>query len=478
MQVLVLSQAREPALVTRLQALGHRVQRLAPEKVPALEARTLELVCVVPFSMTTVPDWADARVRLARASRYYVVVGEQMGTREVMAAARDGAHDVLSHGDEDARWEEALTGAARSQELWWQLYGAQQPIDSKTLVGRSSAMQTLRESIQRIGPTDATVLIMGESGTGKERVAEAIHAASGRHPFVTVNCAAIPAELMESELFGVEKGAFTGANRSRPGLVEEASGGTLFLDEIGEMDLSLQPKLLRFLETRRARRVGSTQEYRCQMRVISATNRDLRGDSEAGRFRLDLYYRLSEVILNTPPLRHRPDDIPDLARVFLVGAAERMGKNFERMEPELIHAFQQHRWTGNVRELKQAIERMAIHYDGPVMRASYWVPPAEVTKATTTAPFPAAASTFAPAAQAPPTPPRPPMAPANGAPVSWAHPTERFAEGYRPMAPNKREKYQMATRLIEESDGDLAWVAAQMGIHPTTLYRWRKSGKV
>ncbi|MGF1453433.1 MAG: sigma-54 interaction domain-containing protein [Opitutales bacterium] len=481
MQVLVLAQRRAPALVQRLQGLGHRVQVLPPERLPSLEAKTLDIVCVVPFTETSSAAWPEDRVRLARASRYYVVVGDNMNTRQVMMAARDGAHDALCTSDDDARWTEALEGAARSQQLWWQLYGAQTPIDGQSLVGRSGAMKSLRESIQRIGPTDATVLIMGESGTGKERVAESIHGASGRGAFITVNCAAIPAELMESELFGVEKGAYTGANRSRPGLVEEAAGGTLFLDEIGEMDFSLQPKLLRFLETRRARRVGSTREYQCLVRVVSATNRELRRESENGRFRLDLYYRLSEVILNTPPLRHRPDDIPDLARLFLEGAAERMGKNFERLEPELIHAFQQYAWPGNVRELKQAIERMAIHYDGPVMRASFWAPPElEAPAPRTRAPFPVSEPEPAPRAAPQPAGTAAPFSGAP-APASWGdggHGSYGYGHGYRPMAPSKREKYQIASRLIEESDGDLGWVAAQLGIHPTTLYRWRKSGKV
>ncbi len=560
MKIAILTDERVPRLLNRLQGLGHRVQLLPPERLPTLDAKTLDLVCVVPWEVTVSRDWPDVRVRLARASRYYVVVGEPMGTREVMAVARDGAHDALCATDPDARWEEALQGAANSQALWWQLYGTAQPLDAQNLAGRSGAMQALRESIQRIGPTDATVLIMGESGTGKERVAEAIHAASGRTPFVTVNCAAIPSELMESELFGVEKGAFTGANRSRVGLVEEAAGGTLFLDEIGEMELNLQPKLLRFLETRRARRVGSTTEYRCALRVVSATNRDLRHESENGRFRLDLYYRLSEVVLNTPPLRHRPEDIPDLARIFLQGAAERMGKNFERVEPELIQSFQQYRWPGNVRELRQAIERMAIHYDGPVMRESFWVPP-EVpggrrsgshapfavpggallplmssptaaptapalsghhrrggpapgvdaaslvhgsdsasrasfpssgldSAASSTAPgnpqsgLSAASSSFWPATgpvgPGQPGPPPPGHGPSgSGYPGggAWGPGFGGNVAGFgRP--PNKRERFQQARQLIEESGGDLTWVAAQLGIHPTTLYRWRKNGQV
>jgi transcriptional regulator with PAS, ATPase and Fis domain len=326
-------------------------------------------------------------------------------------------------------------------------------------------MKALRESVQRLGPTDATVLILGESGTGKERVAEAIHAAAGRGPFVPINCAALPADLLESELFGAEKGAFTGADRAKPGLVEEAASGTLFLDEIGELPLALQPKLLRFLETHMARRVGSTKEYRANARVISATNRDLSADAEAGRFRLDLFYRLSEVILNTPPLRHRREDMPDLARTFLRQAAVRVGKNFETLEPELIQRFQQHDWPGNVRELKQAIERVAFHYDGPVMRAAWWeVPPSRDARAAA-----AVAPTVFAGGQIMP-------APAAGA----GHPAQLYAGAmtFGGFPPSRRGRAALARRLLQENAEDLTWVAAQVGVHPTTLYRWRKSGKV
>ncbi|MGE9296194.1 MAG: sigma-54 interaction domain-containing protein, partial [Puniceicoccales bacterium] len=312
---------------------------------------------------------------------------------------------------------------------------------------------------QRIGPTDATVLIMGESGTGKELVAESIHETSGRDPFVTVNCAAIPSELMESELFGAEKGAFTGATRNKPGLVEEAAGGTLFLDEIGELPISLQPKLLRFLETRRARRVGSTKEYESEVRVVSATNRDLRAESQRGTFRLDLFYRISEVILNTPPLRHRPEDIPDLSRLFLEGAAVRLGKNFESLEPDLIFRLQEYKWPGNVRELRQAIERLAIYYDGPVMRGTWWVEPEPPeAESRSASPFPEGGQPKSSSRE-----PFPEVAHVSPSPG---------------RALNKRQRFEYARQLLEESDGDLSWTAAQLGIHPTTLYRWRKEGKV
>ncbi len=486
MKVALLTREKNPPVLKRLQLLGARVQVQPPEKIDGLDRISTDLVYLVPFASLNTPGWPEARVLLARGSRFYIVVGEKLRSEHIMLAARDGAHDVVDTSDSDERWAQAITKAAQSQALWWQLYGGRGELEPGRLVGRSAVMSALRESIQRLGPTDATVLIMGESGTGKERIAEALHSASGKEAFVAVNCAAIPEDLLESELFGAEKGAFTGAIKPKPGLVEEAAGGTLFLDEIGEMTLALQPKLLRFLETRRARRVGSTKEYQCDVRVVSATNRDLRREAEDGRFRLDLFYRLAEVVLNAPPLRHRVEDIPDLAQVFLRGASERVGKNFESLEPELIRKFQGYAWHGNIRELKQSIERLAIHYDGPVMRAAWWEPPAPVaTRATgpaapaypgltayppeagfagpspapnfgQTAPFTVPAGSFPPAPQA-----------ASPYPASVAT-----------ALPSRKDRLSLARRLLAEHGDDLTWVAAQLGIHPTTLYRWRKSGKV
>jgi transcriptional regulator with PAS, ATPase and Fis domain len=460
---LVTSQKNHPAL-RRLQALGLRAQIQAPERIRSLERDSTDLVYVVPTELLQTSGWNEHRVRLARASRCYVVFGPDLDTRGVMAASRDGAHDVLDlTADDDQRWLTALDHAANSQTLWWQLYGGQGDVDEEKLVGRSATMKALRESVQRLGPTDATVLILGESGTGKERLAETIHAASGRNPFVPINCAALPADLLESELFGAEKGAYTGADRARPGLVEEASGGTLFLDEIGELPLALQPKLLRFLETRMARRVGSTKEYRTRVRVLTATNRNLRAEAEAGRFRLDLFYRISEIILNAPPLRHRPEDIPDLARAFLRQAAVRVGKNFESLEPELVAKFQQYDWPGNVRELKQAIERLAFHYDGPTMRAAWWdVPSAHETRTTF-----AATPTVYPGGQIAPA-----AFPITNAP---ANPGPAHAAG---LPPSRRGRIALAKKLLQDNVEDLTWIAAQAGVHPTTLYRWRKTGKV
>lgn len=468
MKVCLLTQEKNPDILKRLQRLGHYVQVEPSNRVTTLGPDSGDLVYLIPYESCLLASWSQQRIFLARASRYYLVFGDGLSTNQIMNAARDGAYDVLDLQDDDERWNEAIHNSANSQALWWELYGGRGGNEEEHLVGASRSMKSLRESVSRIGPTDATVLIMGESGTGKERVSEAIHAASGKSVFIPVNCAAIPPDLLESELFGVEKGAFTGANRSKPGLVEEAAGGTLFLDEIGEMDITLQPKLLRFLEQRRARRVGSTKEYTCDIRLISATNRDLKAESDQGAFRLDLFYRLSEVIINTPPLRHHKSDIADLARVFLNNVAERLGKNFESLEPELVYKFQHYDWPGNVRELKQVIERLAIYYDGPTMREAWWTIPEPIPSRSKPEEKPSATVSREMKQMTPS--PMPNMG--NTPPAMPAMKGRGF--GF----PNKREKMQIAKRLLDESGGDLAWTAAQMGVHPTTLYRWRKSGKV
>lgn len=514
----------KPSLLARLEALGKGFPTLHG-KLRSLGPETLDHVYVAGASLADTEHWALLRASLAQANRYYVVASEQPTSRNVVRAMRDGAYDVLTGEDPPPRWRQALTGAADAQKLWWELYGAADSEELHGIVGRSRLIRDLRESIQRIGPTMASVLVLGESGTGKELVAQAVHATSARGPFISLNCAAIPPDLMESELFGADKGAYTGATQTKPGLVEAANGGTLFLDEIGELRLSLQPKLLRFLETRKARRVGSTREQTFDVRIISATNRNLPGEVQAGRFRADLFYRLSEFDIYTPPLRARPEDIADLVQVFLVEASERFGRYFASIEPELIEKFRQHNWPGNVRELRQTIERLVLHYDGPILRASWWLPPAvhyphpsllpaphsplqpaphasppanaEAWASQTPASLSPAASASSTAAGSSPAAPgatsaapdASPVAP-GATPATWATPTTWATTPPAstakpapalPQAPqylNKRERFDLARQLLEQSGGDLTWTAAQLGIHPTTLFRWRKAGKV
>ena len=240
------------------------------------------------------------------------------------------------------------------------------------MFGSCAAMQHVFEFIERIGPLDTTALITGESGTGKELVARALHqkSACAGGPMVAVNSAAIPRELAESELFGHEKGAFTGASSLRLGKFELANGGTLFLDEIGELPLETQAKLLRVLEERKVTRLGGSRDYSVKVRVISATHQDLHALVQSGRFRQDLLYRLEVVSLRLPPLRERAEDIELLARHFLASLREKLGRRIDDFTPEALAKMRAYRWPGNVRELKNAVERAAILCEGPMIEAS------------------------------------------------------------------------------------------------------------
>jgi DNA-binding NtrC family response regulator len=233
-------------------------------------------------------------------------------------------------------------------------------------------MAEIRRLIARIAPTDATALITGETGTGKEVVARAIHGESDRRdrPFVAVNCGSIPETLLESELFGHAKGSFTGADREHRGLLEAAADGTLLLDEIGEMPLLLQPKLLRAIECREYRRVGSTSPLRLQSRILASTHRDLKAMTASGLFRPDLYYRLCVVEIEVPPLRRRPQDILPIAEHLLQRLAARLHRPRPQLEPEAVAALERYSWPGNVRELANVLERALILTDSPRLHAA------------------------------------------------------------------------------------------------------------
>ncbi|KIP90477.1 MULTISPECIES: sigma-54 dependent transcriptional regulator [Pseudomonas] len=239
------------------------------------------------------------------------------------------------------------------------------------IIGSSPAMLELYSKIRKVSPTDSNVLVQGESGTGKELVARALHNLSKRAkaPLISVNCAAIPETLIESELFGHEKGAFTGASASRAGLVEAADGGTLFLDEIGELPLEAQARLLRVLQEGEIRRVGSVQSQKVDVRLIAATHRDLKTLSKTGQFREDLYYRLHVIALKLPPLRERGSDVLEIARAFLLRQSTRMGRTDLHFGPDAEQAIHHYSWPGNVRELENAIERSVILCDGSTINA-------------------------------------------------------------------------------------------------------------
>lgn len=237
------------------------------------------------------------------------------------------------------------------------------------IIGQSKQMKDIFARVQRAAPVDSTVLILGESGTGKELVAQALHHNSPRKkgPFVAVNCAAVPATLVESELFGHVKGAFTGATDRRMGRFEQASNGTLFIDEIGDFELGLQAKLLRVLETLTLTPVGGHEDLKVDVRVIAATSRDIRKMVEEGTFREDLFYRLNVVQINLPPLRDRTDDVPILVDHFLKEISESKHTPLRRVSPEVMRAFLTYRWPGNVRELRNALESMIVLAEGEML---------------------------------------------------------------------------------------------------------------
>lgn len=246
----------------------------------------------------------------------------------------------------------------------------------RQILGESAAMKKMLGLAAKVAESEvSSILLQGESGTGKDLVAKAIHYGSQRadHPFIAINCAALPATLIESELFGYEKGAFTDAKARKEGLFEQAEGGTLLLDEIGELELALQAKLLRVLEEGAFRRVGGLRDIPLDVRVLAASNRDLKTESEAGRFRLDLYYRLSIIQIDIPPLRERGDDVLALSQHYLdtLGSRLRLRQKITSLSPEVVEAFRKYNWPGNVRELRNVIERALILEDNNTITTEY-----------------------------------------------------------------------------------------------------------
>ncbi|MSR43450.1 MAG: sigma-54-dependent Fis family transcriptional regulator [Pedosphaera sp.] len=290
------------------------------------------------------------------------------GSEEIAVdAMKHGADDYISKGRlQIDELEMRISRALRRENLESENRALRQQLDTKfgleNVIGQSPAMAEVFDTVRQVAPTRATVLLLGESGTGKELIAKAIHQLSprARQPMVTVHCAALSPTLLESELFGHEKGAFTGAHERRIGRFEQAQGGTLFLDEIGEIDATLQIKLLRFLGERTFERVGSNKTLTADVRLVAATSKNLEALVKAGTFREDLFFRLRVVEIGLPPLRERAGDIPLLALVFLREFAKANGKKVTVFAPEAMDALAQHEWPGNVRELQTAVERAVV----------------------------------------------------------------------------------------------------------------------
>jgi len=294
-----------------------------------------------------------------------VIITAFASSDTAVEAIKLGAYDYLSKPFELNELRLLIRNVKNKLELEKKL--AQQKDEKfEGLIGESPAIRVVKETIEKIAPYDINVLIVGESGTGKDVVARTIHKLSKRKdkPFIAINCASLPPELLESELFGYKKGAFTGAVSDKKGLIEEANGGTLFLDEIGEMPISLQAKLLRFLENKKIRPLGSVKEVSVDVRIISATNRDLEKEIEKGNFREDLYYRLSTIVIKMPSLKERREDIPLLVENILQDLKKKYNKDIERVSPEFLNYLMNYDYKGNIRELRNILEKAVILSDG------------------------------------------------------------------------------------------------------------------
>jgi DNA-binding NtrC family response regulator len=318
-------------------------------------------------------------LRAAKAERpecAVVMITAHGSERIAVEAMKAGAEDYVPKpfDNDEIRLvvRRALERTRLARENRWLLEQVQRNCGFENLIGAGPAMQRVFATLQKVAETDLTVLVRGESGTGKELVAQALHQRSPRRgrPFVAVNCAAISRELVESELFGHEKGSFTGADARREGRFEAADGGTILLDEIGDMPIETQAKVLRVLQERAFERVGGTRPIQVDVRVVAATHSRLEEEVRRGRFREDLYYRLRVVEIELPPLRERPEDVPALSQRFLERVAQRLGLEKKRLGEGALAALVSHTWPGNVRELQNAIERAAVLASGPVIEAA------------------------------------------------------------------------------------------------------------
>ncbi len=356
-------------------ALAERCRVLEAEtRAGAVELLGRERVEVVLCDLHLPPDLSGiseglAVVEAARRQRPAVPVVVITGSDKKQAAheaVRRGAYGFFEKPFDEDEVAHIVAQAARVRRLEQEVLRLRNELEMfrgfGRFVGTSPALDNVLKQARAVATTNATVLVTGENGTGKEVLARAIHEESARAtgPFVAVSCAALPETLIESELFGHEKGSFTGATQTRAGRFELADGGTLFLDEVGELAPPVQVKLLRVLQERAFERVGGTRTIEVDIRLIAASNRDLEAEVEAGRFRRDLYYRLNVVPLHLPPLRERREDIPVLAAHFAAKAAERHGRTPAELDPSAIAALQEYEWPGNIRELENLVERVVV----------------------------------------------------------------------------------------------------------------------
>jgi two-component system, NtrC family, nitrogen regulation response regulator NtrX len=382
-----------------------------------------------------------ARLRERQVDAQVVLISGHGNIESAVRAIKMGAFDFVEKPLSLDKTVLVVNNAMRQRRLEAENRALRARVDrTQTMVGESYAMRQLREQVAMAAPTNGRVLIYGENGTGKELVARTIHALSRRRSgaFVEVNCAAIPEELIESELFGHVRGAFTGAVADRRGKFETADGGTLFLDEIGDMSVKTQAKVLRVLQEQTLEAVGSTTRIKVDVRVLAATNKDLQAEIRAGRFREDLYFRLSVIPIFVPPLRERPEDVPLLADHFMAEFAREYGRRIKTFEPGAIAVLQQYPWPGNVRELRNVIERLMIMVPGDAIAQS------DLTFLDHDAASP------------------PEVAPSSGTRLTLHEARDRFER-------------ELILRTLAEQQGNMSRTAEVLGVERSNLYRKMKA---
>ena len=358
---------------------GHRVETATSAEAAMRRLQSQFFDIVIPYLRLAKSSGLDVLKYTKEVSPacFFILITAVGDYEDAITALNYGADRYVRKGDKlTEELRQVVQQVAESLKLKKEAGYLRRELRKLTgldnIIGQSAKMRALFELIQTVAPQSSRVLITGESGTGKELVARAIHEKSARAqtPFITINCGAFPETLLESELFGYVKGAFTGANENRQGLFQAAHGGTLFLDEIGNMSLTMQVKLYRVLQEHKVRPVGSTEESEVDVRVIAATNKDLETEIAEGRFREDLFYRLSVIPIHLPALRDRREDIPLLARLFLDRFRTTMQKPIAGIEPEALRLLEEHDWPGNVRELENTIERAVALETGSIISAS------------------------------------------------------------------------------------------------------------
>jgi two-component system nitrogen regulation response regulator NtrX len=420
----------------------------AVESVASGEA-CLEIVQRQAFDLIVLDVWLPGldglatleRLRERRVDAVIVLISGHGNIESAVRAIKLGAFDFVEKPLSLEKTVLVVRNALRQRQLEAENRALRARVDRDlTMVGESSAMRQLREQVAMAAPTNGRVLIYGENGTGKELVARSIHALSRRRhaPFVEINCAAIPEELIESELFGHVKGAFTGAVADRRGKFEAADGGTLFLDEIADMSLKTQAKVLRALQEQTVERVGGNTSVRVDVRVIAATNKDLPTEIRAGRFREDLYFRLNVIPISVPPLRERAADVPLLAEYFMAQLSREHGRRAKSFEPAAMDALRRHPWPGNVRELRNVVERLMIMVPGERIALSHLSMPGSA----------------------------PPVSDAliagDGAPLALQAARERFEREY-------------ILRVLSDQHGNMSRTAEVLGVERSNLYRKMKA---